>query len=245
MPPSNSSCAILVLAVGPLSIKCEEGLRELEKRGYPIRRGRGFSAVDQGRNQMASDALHDGFAETMWIDTDIGFSADAVERLRSYQLPIATGLYPQPGARSLACQLLPGTDELIFGEDGGLVEIKYAAAGFLHVRREAYETIRDKLQLPLCNTRFGRGIWPFFQPTAIPELAVRVQPGPQDASIRTTTHRYLTEDFAFCHGARAAGLKIMADTTIRLWRTGPYGYGWEEAGSDPDRFDTYHFHVES
>ena len=90
---------------------CEAGLRKLEKRGYPIRRVGGFSAIDQGRNEMASDALHDGFAETMWIDTDIGFHADAVERLRSHNLPIVTGLYPQPKARSLACKLLPGHEE--------------------------------------------------------------------------------------------------------------------------------------
>ena len=57
-------------------------------------------------------------------------------------------------------------------------------------------------------------------------------------------HWYLAEDFAFCHRARQVGLKIMTDTTIRLWRVGTYGYGWEEAGSDPERFDTFHFRVE-
>ena len=88
MPCPNSACVILVPAFGAPAAKCEEGLRELEKCGYPIRRVRGFSAIDQGRNQMASDALNDGVAETMWIDTDIGFTADDVERLRSHNLPI-------------------------------------------------------------------------------------------------------------------------------------------------------------
>src|SRR5262245_65108446 len=102
MVAPNSARVILVPAFTQPVGKCEEGLRELEKRGYPIRRARGFSAIDQGRNQMASDALHAGFAETMWIDTDIGFDADSVERLRSHGLPIVCGLYPQPGARSIA-----------------------------------------------------------------------------------------------------------------------------------------------
>src|SRR5262245_14013255 len=132
MPAPNSSCVILVPTFCTPVGKCDEGLRELEKRGYPIRRARGFSAIDQGRNQMASDALNDGFAETLWIDTDIGFNADSVEQLRSHGLPITCGLYPQPGARSLACQLLPGTQRVVFGEGGGLMEIMYAAAGFLH-----------------------------------------------------------------------------------------------------------------
>jgi hypothetical protein len=239
MTAANSSCVILVPAFTPPVTKCEEGLRELERRGYPIRRVRGFSAVDQGRNQMASDAIHDGFAETMWIDTDVGFAADAVERLRSHQLPIVAGLYPQPGARSLACELLPGTENLVFGEEGGLVEVKYAAAGFLLVQRAAYEAIREANKLPLCNTRFGRGVWPFFMP-----LTVEREKEANGENPPSPRHRYLTDDFAFCHRARQAGLKIMADTSVRLWRVGSYGYGWEDAGSDPERFDTYDFHVD-
>jgi hypothetical protein len=238
MTNPNSSCVILVPAFNQPAEKCEAGLKELERRGYPVRRVKGFSAIDQGRNQMASDALYDGFAETMWIDTDIGFTADSVERLRSHNLPITTGLYAQPSARSLACELLPGTDSVVFGEGGGLMEIKYAGAGFLHVRREVYETIREKLELPHCNARFGRGVWPFFYSYAV-ELD-----SPLETKSGKIRHRYLTDDFAFCHRARQAGLKVMADTTIRLWRMGTYGYGWEEAGKDPERFDSYHFHVE-
>src|SRR5437762_5854992 len=214
MASSNSKCAILVPAFGQPVPKCDFGLRALEQRGYPVRRVGGFSAVDQSRNQMASDAIHDGFTETMFIDTDIGFEADAVERLRAHKLPIVAGLYPQPAARSLACELLPETKTVVFGERGGLIEIKYAAAGFLYVRREAYETIRDKLKLPLCNTRFGRGCWPFFQPYWIEEQKSGV--GDQESEATNAAakvrHRYLTDDFAFCERARQAGLKIMADT---------------------------------
>jgi hypothetical protein len=183
---------------------------------------------------MSSEALHDGFAETMWIDSDIGFQAAAVERLRGHNLPIVTGLYPQPGLRSIACHLLPETEKIVFGEEGGLREIKYAGAGFLHVRREAYELIREKLKLPLCNTRFGRGNWPFFMPGAF-----------EDKTSGDAVDRYLTEDYAFSHRAREAGLKIMADTMIRLWRAGSYGFGWEDAGSDVERYATYRFQVNS
>jgi hypothetical protein len=225
MAEKSAKCVVLVSAFGPVSARCEDGLKELERRGYTVRRGRGFSAIDQGRNQMASAALMDGFDETMWIDSDIGFSAEAIERLRSHALPICCGIYPQPPGRSVACHLLPGTDKLVFGEKGGLIEIKYAAAGFLHVRRAAYEAIREQLQLPLCNTRFGRGNWPFFQPLAVED---------EEAKCR----RYLTEDYAFSHRARLAGLKVMADTAIRLWRMGSYTYGWEDAGRAPDRFDS-------
>lgn len=42
---------------------------------------RGYAAIDQCRNQMATDAFAQGFAETMWIDSDIAFSPDDVDRL--------------------------------------------------------------------------------------------------------------------------------------------------------------------
>lgn len=243
MPVSNPSCVVLVPSLTPATAKCEDGIKELIKRGYIVRRMRGFSAIDQGRNQVASDALNDGFQELMWIDSDIGFEADAVERLRQHNLPIVGGLYPQPGSRSLACELLAETEEVVFGEEGGLLEVKYVAAGFLHVRREVFETIRDRLKLPHCNTRFSeRGIWPFFLPDTVEDpMTIEEDGNVEPMSVR---YRYLTDDFAFCWRVREAGFKIYVDTSIRLWRSGPYGYGWEEAGQDVERFDTYRFRVE-
>jgi hypothetical protein len=52
---------------------------------------------------------------------------------------------------------------------------------------------------------------------------------------------YLAEDFAFCERARQAGYRIWADTTIRLRHYGGYGYSWEDAGSDPQRYATYRY----
>jgi hypothetical protein len=31
----------------------------------------------------------------------------------------------------------------------------------------------------------------------------------------------------------------MADTTIRLWHIGSHAYGWEDAGREPGRFDSF------
>ena len=52
---------------------------------------------------------------------------------------------------------------------------------------------------------------------------------------------YLAEDYAFCARARQCGIAIMADTSIRLWHVGTYRYGWEDAGSDKERFATYNY----
>jgi hypothetical protein len=227
-PNDRSRCVVLVPVGSSILPRCEQGLKELERRGYTVRRVYGFAAIDQGRNQMVTNALLDGFDETMWIDSDVAFNPDDVDRLRSHNLPISCGIYPQKGKRALACHVMPGTAKLSFGNEGGVQEILYAATGFLHVRREVYETIKNKLALPTCNQRFERTMEPFFQPMIRPD---------------GEGNWYLAEDFAFCHRARDAGFSIFADTTIRLWHLGTYAYSWEDAGIEQKRFGTFHYNL--
>lgn len=227
-PLDPARCVVLVPFTGSVLPQCEAGLRELEKRGYQVRRVGGFSAIDQGRNQLATDALLDGFEETMWIDSDIEFHPDSVEKLRSHGLPIAFGIYPKKTFRALTSKPMPGTNKLEFGQKGGLVEFEYAAAGFLLVRREAYLRIQYKLDLPVANERFDSPMIPFFHP-----IVRRCDDG----------YWYLAEDYAFCDRARQCGLRIIADTSIRLLHIGPYSYGWEESGNERPRTGSYTLHI--
>jgi hypothetical protein len=121
-------CVILVPFATYIAPGCERGLIELQRRGYEVWRVGGYAAIDQGRNQMATDGLAAGFQETFWIDSDIEFHPDAIERMRSYNLPIAGGVYARKGARALGSQTLPGTAKLGVGKGGGLCEILYAGA---------------------------------------------------------------------------------------------------------------------
>ncbi|MBQ3225614.1 MAG: hypothetical protein IJB48_01005 [Clostridia bacterium] len=221
-PPSH--CVILVPFLGYIHQECDASLKELERRGYQVRRIGGYSAIDQGRNQMATDALIDGFEETLWIDSDIAFHPDDVEKLRARNLPIVAALYPQKGRRALASHVIPGTKKMTFGKEGGITEILYAGTGFLLVRREVYLKMLEDLHLPYCNERFEKPTIPFFQPLI--------------RSIENGTW-YLAEDYAFGHRARACGYKIWADTTIRLGHIGNYRYSWEDAGMERRRFATF------
>lgn len=220
---------MLVPVGGTLEPGCEEALRQLERHGYAVWRVRGFSAIDAARNQMASDALAQGFDELMWIDSDIVFEPDDVEKLRRHDLPLVGGMYPKKGSRQFASAFLPDTRQVHFGKRGGLMELLYCGFGFVHTRRELYEKMQQELGLPVCNQRFkGPPLVPFFLPLIAGE-------GEQAW--------YLSEDFAFCERARRCGFHIMADTTVRLWHVGPYRYGWEDAGRDVERFGNYTFHV--
>jgi hypothetical protein len=214
---------------GSIDPSCEDALRELERRGYPVWRVRGYSAIDAGRNQMASDALAQRFDELMWIDSDIVFNADDVERLRGHELPLVCGMYPKKGSRQFASAFLPHTRKILFGGQGGLIELLYCGFGFVHTRREVYERMEQELALPVCNQQFkGLPLVPYF-------LSMIVGEGKQSW--------YLSEDFAFCERARRCGFRIMADTTVRLWHVGSYRYGWEDAGRDAERFTNYTFHI--
>ncbi|MFF0492552.1 hypothetical protein ACFYTQ_26280 [Nocardia sp. NPDC004068] len=222
-------CCVLVPIGGYLEPECARGLSELERRGYTVRTITGYAAIDQGRSQMATDALLDGFDGLMWIDSDIGFDPDSVDMLRHHDLPIVCAIYAKKGVRELACHMLPGTKRILFGEGGGLMEIKYAATGFLFTHRTVYETMIEHEQLPICNKQFGRVTVPYFLPL--------IQ---QDGE----NHWYLGEDYAFCERARRSGFDIMADTRIRLNHIGRKAYSWEDAGSELHRYATYNFQLQ-
>ncbi|HEY2253355.1 MAG TPA: hypothetical protein VGH74_19915, partial [Planctomycetaceae bacterium] len=224
MPRDPRNCVVLVPFSGFIHQECDDALKALERRGYTVRRVAGYAAIDQARNQMATDAIRDGFAETLWIDSDIGFDPETVERLRGHDLPIVCGIYPKKGQRAVACNVLPNTPAITFGDHGGLHELLYAGAGFLHVRREVYQKVQEHCKLPVCNECFGQPLIPFFHPLLQP-----VERGLW----------YLAEDYAFCQRAREAGFRIMADTTIRLWHVGTYRYSWEDSGIEPPRFRTF------
>jgi hypothetical protein len=98
---------------------------------------------------------------------------------------------------------------------------------------------------------------PFFQPMLVADVqdatqptgaSLRLEHEPDASACRLIAgaqgHWYLPEDYAFCERARQCGYKIMADTTIRLWHHGSYGYGWEDAGKDKERYETFYFNVE-
>jgi len=223
-PLDPRKCVVLVPFIGTIVEECEQALKELERRGYQVWRVAGYAAIDQARNQMATGALMQGFEETFWIDSDIGFHPDDVDKLRRHRLPIVCGIYPQKGKRTFACEFAPGTQRVTFGGEGGLLEILYAGTGFLLIRREVYSTLQTELKLPVCNERFDRPMIPFFEPMVRPT---------EDG------HWYLAEDFSFCERARQTGFKVHADTSIRLWHIGNYRYGWEDAGLEQVRHESF------
>jgi len=203
MPPARR-CVVLVPYLTHVDPRCEDSLRELERRGLEVRRFSATAAVDRTRSELATAALRDGFDELVWIDSDLQFDPDAVARLRDYDLPVVGGLCVRSGLPELAVELEPGTPPLRRGE-GGLVDVRYLGTALLCTQRIVYEDIQRTFSLPPCNTRFGAAVVPYFLPMVLPVGA---------------SHWYLGEDYAFCERARQSGHKIVVDPAIQIGRVG-------------------------
>ena len=227
----RNSSVVLVPHLNGIEWECEEALRRLEAMGVRVVRKGGCSAIDVARNELVSNALHDGAESIMFIDSDIGFDAQDACRLLARPEPVICGIYAKKGVRELASVFADGVKEILFGPDAiGPYPLKYAATGFLCMRAGVLRRMIAELRLPLCNTHWGRGIWPLFQPLIIPQGADKLH--------------YLGEDWAFSHRLSQIGVTPMADTSIRLWHWGRHGFSWEEAGSSVQRFRSYSYHLQ-
>ncbi len=239
----NPSCVVIVPVAQRIEPPVEDGLRELERRGYVVWRSFGYSAIDLARSQLATQALRKGFEQTLWIDADILFHADEVDRLvavTNAELPakgndaaheqpgVISGVYVKKGMRELACRIPQEIEKVVFGKDGGFIPILHTGCGMLLVRKWVYECVQSKFGLALCNENHQGGLIPYFQPMVVTTDAGR---------------QYLCEDYAFCQRIRECGIPIWADTRMRLYHIGTFGFSWEDAGKDQERFGTYNFKV--
>jgi hypothetical protein len=218
---------VLVPFLTHIEPACERGLRVLEEKGYEVRRAQASAAIDRTRSELATRALADGFDEIMWIDSDIAFDDDGVDRLRAHDAPVVAGLYAKRGQKDFAFIPEEGAESLRFGVGGGLLAVRYAATGFLLTRRRVYDDIARTFALPLCNASFGVPSIPYFLPMVISDPA--------------KGYWYLGEDFSFCERARQAGHQVLADSTVRLGHVGKYTYGWEDVGASVPRSATVDF----
>jgi hypothetical protein len=218
----RARCIVLVPHRESIDAACEASLRGLEGLGYPVRRSDASAAIDRTRSEMATRALAEGYEELLWIDSDIAFAPEAVDRLRSHGLPLVGGLFARRGVAHFGCRFFPETKEFTLGEGGGPLEVRYQGTAFLLTHRRVYEDIARVCDLPLCNTMAdATPAVPYFLPMVLRDPEV----GPW----------YLSEAWSFCERARQAGHKVMIETSIRLWHYGRYGYAWEDVGAPRQR----------
>jgi hypothetical protein len=215
---------VLVPYYSAVESECEKGLRALAAAGVVVRRA-SFSAIDLLRSVMLSHALAAGFDRFLFVDSDVGFEPEDALRLLARPEPVVAGIYMKKDGRDFSGTFAAGVNRVVFGPAApGLYPMLYASAGFLRIRADVLHRMIHELTLPQCHFGSMRGIYPFFLPLCVPDG-------------RGET-RYLTEDYSFSHRLGQLGITPLADTTIRLYHYGKYGFSYEDLNPRL-KFDNY------
>lgn len=189
-PLEPCRCLVIVPHYSKISLPCQQSLKQLERKGYFVRRVQGYAAIDQARNQLATDAIIDGFEETLWVDPDCLFHPDDVDHLRAWQLPVCT---------ANEVDQLPATPSRAAELSGKLRAVNRVCPLLFHVRRQAFSDMQHRLASPICNERFRHPVIPYFRPMRAETSAGQV---------------YLNDLEAFSQRLLQAGHKIQSSQEI-------------------------------
>lgn len=157
------------------------------------------SNADRAMNKAACNFLSSDCDLWLNIDADIDFTAEHVRRLIAWELPLVYGIYPKKEEATNPC--LSTFEELITRDDG-LMEVKRCGRGFMCVRREVLEKMKDDNGGPAEGyDNHGRPEWDFFHSGVV-------------------NREWLSEDWRFCDRARALGIPVLVDPRIVLGHEG-------------------------
>lgn len=185
------------------------------------------SLVPHARNTLATAFVHSDFDRLLFLDADIEFKPHEVLRLWLADKDVVAGVYPK---KSINWELVGRASRMgkeplsdftgmftfnplpndITGQsdENGLVEVAEAGTGFMMIKRQVFEVLKEKVPSYLDSPdHVSRPTehWDFFP-------------------IGVSGDRYQSEDFSFCHLWRAAGGKIFINPFISLGHVGEFVY---------------------
>ncbi len=195
----------------------------LEMLGYE-------SLITRGRNTLVATFLDKPTAtHLMFIDADMGFEPDQVERFLAFDRDVVAGLYPlkQFVWNQAAIERAVGGEHIgtaalryvgTFCEDSdlrvedGFATGEYAGTGFMMIRRSAIE----RLIAAYPDSHYAAAHNQAHESNNFYALF--------DTLIHPVTHEYLSEDYAFCHRLRSVGGEVWLDTESQLAHIGPHEF---------------------
>lgn len=200
----------------------DEVLIDLQFVGYD-------SLISRARSTLVSNFLDSGRSHLLFIDADIGFEVEQVQRLLRADKEFVGALYPvkfydwgqvipkvgEGESLREAPLHYVGTfcegDEL--KKDNGFATAKYAGTGFQLIKRSVFE----KMALAYPELKYNRIHVPNFQPSENRYAFF-------DCVIEKETGDYLSEDYAFCKRWRDIGGEIWLDLESKLTHTGSHDF---------------------
>lgn len=198
------------------------------------------SLITRSRNSIVAAFLDIPTAtHLMFIDADIGFEPEAVERLIKFDVDVVAGMYPLKvihwpqtrtrmdvgsTAEEIARAGLNYVGIQCKGEDrqenNGFVTGLYAGTGFMLIKRRTIEAM---------TAAYPNAKYKSIQTYPIPKTPSNNQYNLFDCMIDPESGTYLSEDFAFCQRWRDCGGKIWLDRTSKLTHVGSYEFAGDAA----------------
>jgi hypothetical protein len=183
----------------------------------------GDSHASRGCNKMANKFLETDCTDMLIIDCDILFSPVHINRILEHDLPLIYGPYPkkQPDCPPCVCGFPDGVRQV----NQDLVEARRAGRGFLRVRREVLEAMKEENGgKALRYHNHGKVEWDFFESGVVqgPQLSC-YSDGEKDEQ-GFPLREWISEDWFFCERARELGFRVLVDTRIALGHEGSFIY---------------------
>lgn len=187
----------------------------------------GEAPVGRSRNTLTSEFLKSDCTDLLFIDSDIVFSADHIERIVTHEEEVVGGIYPIKceGKPRMCLNPKPGVFQ---ANERGLFEVNYIGTGFLRVRRSVFEKM---------IVAFGEDIW---YDTDNVQIAKERQYDFWRMGVYQYpdgTRRWLSEDWWFCQKCLDIGIPVYADAMTNVRHSGhitfPLSYQHHELFSKP------------
>jgi FkbM family methyltransferase len=190
--------------------------------------------VGRARNLLTRRFLEGDYSDLLFIDSDLIFSYEQIERILSHEEEVVGGLYfkkmegePAPVINAIKNPIQ---------KPSGLVQVGYIGSGFLRIKRVVFEKImerygdeiayvvdgtRDVLEYNFWNLHThvfdAAGFEYDEKQVALLMDKHQVSEGRARKAVRT---RWLSEDWWFCQRCQDLGIKVWADRGIALRHSG-------------------------
>lgn len=225
---------------------CISALQAMKPLPIELHYGQG-DGVARCRNQLTAEFLRGDCTHMLMIDADILFSPDHVARIVSHDCPIVAGAYPkkQEGPLEWVINTLP--DQPMQAAPNGLLPVRYVGTGFICVKREVFEQMREAYPESSYLADYGARVkefefWPMrvYRPPddqahmdarrLLEFNEKRTEPSAFLAAILREfiankpdldPGRYLSEDWFFCQRWLDMGGTVYLDTGTILKHIGP------------------------
>ena len=166
------------------------------------------SLIPRGRNMMAADFLATDLGWLLFVDVDIAFTIDQIEKLLSHGREIVCGLCPKKTLKpEIVINGFPG-EEPSPPDEHGLIRVRYAGTGFMLIHRNVFlKMIESYPEIAFTSDADieSKPMWDFF-------------------SVGVVEGRYLSEDWYFCERWNRLGGTVYADTTVQTRHMGRFYY---------------------